>query len=275
MGDYNINLLNCTSYSNTSDFVNVMFSSSFLPLINRPTRISETSVTLIDNILTICHGDKGEHLSGILPTDISDHFTIFHLISSNKLFNENNGNYTPKRIINTKTLSHLQNRIQHCDWSSVLDCQNANIVYNNFYDKFKILYNECIPLEKIKSRSNTPKKPWITQTLLDCIKKKNKLYKAIKLDGNEQLLNIYKRHRNKLTAILHQSEKDYYKRQLDSNKNNLTKTWKTLRMIINKNKHTHQNTTFEVNGNQISNNYVIANHFNRYFLNAPRELCKK
>ena len=86
----------------------------------------------------------------------------------------------------------------------------------------------------MKYKSNIPKKPWITQTLLDCIKKKNKLYKAIQLYGNEHLLNYYKRYRNKLTSILHQSEKDYYKHQLDSNKNNLTKTWKTLRMIINK-----------------------------------------
>ena len=86
--------------------------------------------------------------------------------------------------------------------------------------------------------------------------------------------NYYKRYRNKLTSILHQSEKDYYKHQLESNKNKLTKTWKTLRMIINKKKTTHQNTTFEVNGNKISNNSTIANLFNKYFVNAPRELCK-
>jgi len=172
MGDYNINLLNCTSHSNTSDFVDVMFSSSFLPLINRPTRISKTSATLIDNIITNCHDDLGEHLSGILPTDISDHFTLFHLISSNRLFNENHGHLMQKRIINNKTILHLKNRVQHCDWNSVLHCQNANTAYNNFYDIFKKQYNECIPLNKFKSRGNTPKKPWISQSLLNCIKKK-------------------------------------------------------------------------------------------------------
>ena len=52
MSDFNINLLNTGSHSNTSDFIDMMFESSYIPLINRPTRISETNATLIDNIFT-------------------------------------------------------------------------------------------------------------------------------------------------------------------------------------------------------------------------------
>ena len=52
LGDFNINLLNSDTHSNTSDFIDMMFSTSFLPLINRPTRISDNSATLIDNIYT-------------------------------------------------------------------------------------------------------------------------------------------------------------------------------------------------------------------------------
>ena len=51
MGDYNINLLNHDKHGPPSDFVELMHSYSFLSLINRPTRITETSPTLIDNIL--------------------------------------------------------------------------------------------------------------------------------------------------------------------------------------------------------------------------------
>ena len=58
-----------------------------------------------------------------------------------KLFKENVNNYIPKHIINSKTILHLKNSVQHCDWNSVLDCQNANTAYNNLYDKFKTLFN--------------------------------------------------------------------------------------------------------------------------------------
>ena len=55
IGDFNINLLNAGSHSNTSDFIDMMFGSSYIPLINSPTSISETNATLIDNIFLLMH----------------------------------------------------------------------------------------------------------------------------------------------------------------------------------------------------------------------------
>ena len=50
MGDFNINILNCDSDKDTTDFIDTMYASSLYPTINTPTRIAETSKTLIDNI---------------------------------------------------------------------------------------------------------------------------------------------------------------------------------------------------------------------------------
>jgi exonuclease III len=49
LGDYNINLFNSDSHAHTSDFLDICFSNNFLPLINKPTRITKYSATLIDN----------------------------------------------------------------------------------------------------------------------------------------------------------------------------------------------------------------------------------
>ena len=54
MGDYNVNLLNSDKNVQISEFIELMYSCSFLPLINRPTRIHKNSVTLIDNIFCNC-----------------------------------------------------------------------------------------------------------------------------------------------------------------------------------------------------------------------------
>ena len=51
IGDFNINLLNYNSDSDISSFIDTMYSSSFYPTINSPTRITTTSDTLIDNIV--------------------------------------------------------------------------------------------------------------------------------------------------------------------------------------------------------------------------------
>ena len=54
MGDY-INLLNYESHDLTANFVDTMYSYSYLPLINRPTRVTQQSALLIDSILTKNH----------------------------------------------------------------------------------------------------------------------------------------------------------------------------------------------------------------------------
>ena len=47
-GDFNINLLNSDSHSETEQFVNIMYSAGLFPAITKPTHITSISVTLID-----------------------------------------------------------------------------------------------------------------------------------------------------------------------------------------------------------------------------------
>ena len=76
--DYNITLLNIDKHSLTPEFLDIMFSYSFFPLINRPTRVRAESATLIDNIY--CNVLKRNIFSGIFYTEISDHFLFPVLI---------------------------------------------------------------------------------------------------------------------------------------------------------------------------------------------------
>ena len=50
MGDFNIDLLKYDCHSATNEFVNMMFSHHFQPAILHPTRITDTSSTIIDNM---------------------------------------------------------------------------------------------------------------------------------------------------------------------------------------------------------------------------------
>ena len=50
MGDFSINILNCDSDKDTTDFIDSMYASSLYPAINTPTRITATSKTPVNNI---------------------------------------------------------------------------------------------------------------------------------------------------------------------------------------------------------------------------------
>ena len=79
LGDYNINLLNVDKHAPSQDFADAMFSHSFFPVITKPTRVTDQSVTLIDNIFCNNYVDNSSSLAGILYTDISDHFPVYHI----------------------------------------------------------------------------------------------------------------------------------------------------------------------------------------------------
>ena len=50
MGDYNSNLLNFGTHTQTTECMDDVTSQGFLPYILKPTRVTDTSATLIDHI---------------------------------------------------------------------------------------------------------------------------------------------------------------------------------------------------------------------------------
>ena len=73
VGDLNLNLI-----------VNLIFQHSLVPIVNKPTRVTKNNATLIDYIITNSFMDQ-ENLTGILKTDISDHFPIFTISVKHRL----------------------------------------------------------------------------------------------------------------------------------------------------------------------------------------------
>ena len=73
MGDFNINLLHDETSCYAQDFLLSLQSFSFIPTIDKPTRVYNNSATLIDNILT--NKVDVEITSGNIISDIRDHYS--------------------------------------------------------------------------------------------------------------------------------------------------------------------------------------------------------
>ena len=81
-GDYNISLLNYDTQGPTQEFADLMYSHSLFPCITKPTCVTAKSASLIDNIFCNSDVNNDNVFNGILYTDISDHFPIFHIDNS-------------------------------------------------------------------------------------------------------------------------------------------------------------------------------------------------
>ena len=82
LGDNNISLLNYDTPRPSQEFADLMYSHSLFPCITKPTRFTAKSASLIDTIFRNSNLNDNKGFTGILYTDISNHFPIFHIDSS-------------------------------------------------------------------------------------------------------------------------------------------------------------------------------------------------
>ena len=75
--DHNLDLLKITQHKPTEEFLECNIESGMIPQITKPTRITQTSATLIDNV--IVSKKLSTHIeSRILIENISDHLCNIH-----------------------------------------------------------------------------------------------------------------------------------------------------------------------------------------------------
>ena len=144
-----------------------------LPTIYKPTRITATTATCIDNILT---NNEDIIQSTILISDITDHFptilsSILDVVKQKICEKE----FVYKRHHSDDNIDKFKYRLSDVKWQEVLNNNDANDDYNKFVETFEIVYDECIPLKKYKvNKTKVPLSPWITKGLLKSINKKKK-----------------------------------------------------------------------------------------------------
>ena len=85
IGDININLSpifdvsnNDSNVNSANEYVNVLASNGYFPLITLPTRVTAVSSSIIDHIITNDH--KNIIFPGIIKSDLTDHYPIFCFI---------------------------------------------------------------------------------------------------------------------------------------------------------------------------------------------------
>ena len=172
MGYYNIDLMKHTSHNPTSEFLDLMFSNSFIPLINKPTRVTSKTATIIDNIFTNEYKNENKYMTGILTTDISDHYPIFHIIQCQH--KPHKDQYQLIRLINDSNLDKYINAIQNYEWALVTQQRSCQTAFTYFSDVLTKMFNESFPVIKVKQRYRN-KLPWLTEGLKKAIKNKKQI----------------------------------------------------------------------------------------------------
>ena len=149
LGNFNINLLNYNDHQPTNDFLDSLASNSFIPYILHPTRITNHSKTLIDNIFS--NFISPDIISGNITATISEHLPQFSFapnILSNLLTQQ--PDYYERDRSKFKQENFILDYFDK-DWADVLqiDQQNVNLSLDSFLNNLNSILDVHAPLKKL------------------------------------------------------------------------------------------------------------------------------
>ena len=271
MGDFNIDLLKLEEHHRTAGFIDDMLSNGMFPLITKPTRVTETSATLIDHMFSNIHD---RHIdSGIIICDVSDHFGIFSIINLQK--------YTPEntklcsRQFNKNNMERFSQLLQVSDFSLVSAASHVNLAYDRFMCIYQTAFNIAFPIKTTRAKSKYVKRePWITKGILISSINKIKLLKKKLKCPIAANVDKYKHYRSIYNRICRFAKKNYFTTKINSLVNDAKQSWKVLAEVIKiqKRKRDLPSSFFLEDGSESSNAETIAEGFNTFFCNVGEKL---
>ena len=263
MGDFNYNLFTANSENATELFLETMYCHSYLPLINRATRVTETSASLIDNIF-FNDFTRINTFQGILVSDTTDHYPIFCQFS---LSSSTNKRLVSFRHYSENSINHFKECLSSTDWNQVMELDECQSAFSRFHEILLHTYNNCFPIKMAYKSKYKLRMPWMTPELRRSIMLKNKLFKKCKVNPTVSNKQSYRNCKRKLSNDLRIAKKTHYHELFQRHNRNPKQTWNIIREVIGGKPIQEIPHSFNINNTNVTDNGLICNAFNNFFLN--------
>lgn len=228
LGDFNTDFLN----NPARHLVDILTRYQLVQLINFPTRITDTSRTCLDLIIT---------QNPLLVKEVVDHppFCSDHNAPSVTLQPFMNKQCSFKRTIyiydKLNKLKFLE-MLRNVNWIALLTSYSIDKSCELFTSTFMNIVKQCVPTKNVTIRPNDA--PWFTHDLKTIMNRRNKMYKKAKrTKRNEDWLSFH-RIRNEVINLIRNRKAEYYNKlndQVNDTANFGQKSWwKIVRQFMNK-----------------------------------------
>ena len=145
-GDFNMNLLDFEQNKKVQNFLNIMFGHSMMPVM---LRVNNNTATAIDHFF-INSVTTTRFKTGIIKSDISDHFPIFFVADYNIHIKQTKERFIFRRDLSDNSVEKFKYELHTVSWDSITNSSDTNKAYDNFIEIFSSIYDECFPKKKIQ-----------------------------------------------------------------------------------------------------------------------------
>ena len=260
LGDFNTDFLNNPSVH----LRNIIQLNSLHQLTSEPTRITATSSTCLDLIIT--QTPELIESTEVLPAAFSD-----HSIPCLYLKNTTKPTTSFKRtILNYDKLNKEEyNRLlQLVEWDNIINMGTIDMATEEFIDRLMTSAMQCMPTKVITVRPNDV--PWMTDGIRLLIKQRKIIHARAKLTDDPQDWHNFRQFRNYVTDTERERIAEYYK-EIDkkaSDPQNFGRKdwWKLVRSFFNKKGLSDEIPPLKLNANTYYSNKDKANILNNFFV---------
>ena len=206
----NINFLKFNEHTHTEEFLDMLYANNTLPIITKPTRLTDHTATLIDHIYANC---LQNFTAGIVTVDITDHLPIFCLVRTQPTRNNSNKKYFRDYSKFNKDL-YLDD-IKLIDWHEILNPEkNLNEKVQEAINTLNKIVDKHAPIKLAsQSKQRQLNKLWLTKGILKSVKRKQKMYRTHLLSKDLQKIGEYKHYAAILSHLKNKSKTEYYNMQ--------------------------------------------------------------
>ena len=222
-GDFNCNMLKRTRLSSSiHDICNLLGATQ---LVTEPTRVTQTSSTLIDLLLTTKEEKIAE--SGVIHVSISDHSIVYAIRKGKRL-------RVPPRIIQTRPfkafISEKFEDLFNSNWNSVYEADDVHRASKAFTEMVNEVADRHAPKVNIRVKENLPST--FSDELILLIKERDNAKLIAARTKLSEDWNYYKKLRNRVNRLKHNEKKNYFNEALRATSHNLKHLWKKLKELV-------------------------------------------
>ena len=181
LGDFNLDLMNISTKNNAiQKYASNLLGCSCKCLINVPTRITQSSKTLIDhiytNVIMFPKSTVATH-NGVVILDISDHHGTFVSVSLKSAYKKKASSFSFICDMKNFQLERFTDDLsQNFSDFSVENSDQVDSSFNKYISIFAVVVAKHAPLKRaLRKEKRLKQKPWLSTLLLKSVKRKNKI----------------------------------------------------------------------------------------------------
>jgi hypothetical protein len=257
-GDFNCDMLSNTR--NREDFVNLLRSFNLFNNVSSPTRCTNHTRTLLDDIIS--NIDPNLITTKVISSDISDHYPV---LSKFSIIQNTSAKFCTMRYFTESNKASFLSSLSAESWTDVLSASDFNDKFNLFHDKFLYYFDISFPLMSKKLSPNKTRNTWITNEIRELSVTLRDLAASCKHNQNPELKRRYNALKAYYRKIINAAKRTYNDSRVLNSNNKSREIWR----IINSYKsNSHLNSSFTSvveSGKVITDMTILASRFNDHF----------